>query len=389
MRPLQDDEKPTLPSLRGEAEATQGPTNRGQPPHLEAVGARPLGCFAALAMTAGHLSEYVLMIVNALFSMSRTGAALIALGPALVFASPGHSETLRIGAQLTGTLGWELAYMKAHGLDAAAGLDLEITDLANTEAGKVAIASGAVDVILSDWLWVSRERTLGHELTFVPYSTALGAVMVKRDSPIQKLSDLQGKSLGVVGGPLDKSWLLLQAYARRDGLDLASTAKIAFAAPPLINQKLGAGELDAALQFWNFCVDLQQRGFRSLIEIAEVEKALGASGPVAIVGFVFNQDYAAQHRRTLQAFLDTARAAREGLGKDASEWPAIMKRIGQKDPASAELFRARYVAGSPNRPLGEEQADARILFKSLAAIGGAELVGNATELDAGVYYEPR
>jgi len=66
-----------------------------------------------------------------------------------------------------------------------------------------------------------------------------------------------------------------------------------------------------------------------------------------------------------------------------------MKRIGQKDPASAELFRARYVAGSPNRPLGEEQADARILFKSLAAIGGAELVGNATELDAGVYYEPR
>jgi NitT/TauT family transport system substrate-binding protein len=193
----------------------------------------------------------------------------------------------------------------------------------------------------------------------------------------------------VVGGPLDKSWLLLQAFAKRDGLDLASTAKIAYAAPPLINQKVGTGELDAALQFWNFCVDLQQRGFRSLIEIADVEKALGASGPVAIVGFVFNQDFAARHRQTLQAFLDTARAARDGLGKDAAEWPAIMARIGQKDPAAAELFRARYAAGSPRRPLAEEEADAKILFKSLAAIGGAELVGKATELDAGVYYEPR
>jgi NitT/TauT family transport system substrate-binding protein len=319
-----------------------------------------------------------------LLSISRTIPFLIAL----IFASPGHAETLRIGAQLTGTLGWELAYMKAHGLDKAAGLELEITDLANTEAGKVAIASGAVDIILSDWLWVSRERTLGHALTFVPYSSALGALMVKRDSTIQKLADLQGKSLGVVGGPLDKSWLLLQAYAKRDGLDLAATAKIAYAAPPLINQKAATGELDAALQFWNFCVDLQRRGFRSLMEISDVEKALGASGPVAIVGFVFSDDFAARHSKTLQAFLETARAAREALAADSGEWPAIMTRIGQKDPAAAELFRVRYAAGSPRRPLAEEEADAKILFKALAQIGGAELVGKATELDAGVYFKP-
>jgi len=319
----------------------------------------------------------------------RKTCTVAALLSALVLATPCRAETLRIGAQLAGTLGWELAYMKAHGLDAAAGLDLEITDLAGAEAGKVAIASGAVDVILSDWLWVSRERSLGRALKFVPYSSALGAVMVKRDSPIRKLSDLEGRSLGVVGGPLDKSWLLLQAYARRDGLDLASATKVAFAAPPLINQKVGAGELDAALQFWNFCVDLQQRGFRSLIEISDVEKALGASGPVAMVGFVFSDDFAAQHRRTLQAFLETARAAREALAGDASEWPKIMTRIGRNDTASAELFRARYAEGTPRRPLGEEMADAKILFKSLAAIGGAELVGGATELDADVYYEPR
>ena len=360
------------PSWRGEAAAT-----------------RPLGCFAALARMAGQFHKYMFMIGKPRHVSSRTAPAVAALAFALIAAGRVHAEPLRIGAQLTGSLGWELAYMKARGLDKAAGLDLEITDLANTEAGKVAIASGAVDVILSDWLWVSRERGLGHKLSFVPYSSALGAVMVKNDSPIRKLADLQGKSLGVVGGPLDKSWLLLQAYAKRDGLDLASTTKVAFAAPPLINQKASTGELDAALQFWNFCIDLRQRGFRSLIEIADVEKALGASGPVAIVGFVFSEDFAARHRQTLQAFLATARTAREALAKDPGEWPAIMTRIGQKDPASAELFRARYAAGSPNRPLAEEEADAKNLFQSLAKIGGVELVGKATELDPGVYYEPR
>jgi NitT/TauT family transport system substrate-binding protein len=39
--------------------------------------------------------------------------------------------------------------------------------------------------------------------------------------------------------------------------------------------------------------------------------------------------------------------------------------------------------------LAEEEADAKILFKALAEIGGAELVGDARELDPGVYYKPR
>jgi len=51
MPPILDDEPPPQPSLRGEAEATQGPPGRGQPTYPEAAVARPLGCFAALAMT--------------------------------------------------------------------------------------------------------------------------------------------------------------------------------------------------------------------------------------------------------------------------------------------------------------------------------------------------
>jgi len=106
----------------------------------------------------------------------------------LAGAAPASAQTLRIGAQKSGTFGWELAVIKARGLDKAAGLDLQITDLATTEAGKIAISGGSVDIILSDWLWVSRERGLGGKLTFTPYSSAIGAVMAKSAGPITTAS---------------------------------------------------------------------------------------------------------------------------------------------------------------------------------------------------------
>jgi NitT/TauT family transport system substrate-binding protein len=40
------------------------------------------------------------------------------------------------------------------------------------------------------------------------------------------------------------------------------------------------------------------------------------------------------------------------------------------------------------RPLAEEEADARALYRVLAEIGGTELVGPARELAAGTFYRP-
>ena len=42
--------------------------------------------------------------------------------------------------------------------------------------------------------------------------------------------------------------------------------------------------------------------------------------------------------------------------------------------------------GRTVRPIADEEADARILFRVLAAIGGQELVGPAQELDSGTFY---
>ena len=198
---------------------------------------------------------------------------------------------------------------------------------------------------------MARERTLGDKLLFTPYSTALGCVAAPKDSPVHALADLAGRSLGVAGGPLDKSWLMVQAR-RAEGRRSISTKA---ASPPTarrrcIAEKLASGELDAALEFWTFCVDLETRGFRRAIDMADVEKALGASGPVAMTGYVFSEEFAKDHGDALGAFSPPRRKAREALASDPALWAPIKARLRLADDAALETYRKRYARGRAEAP---------------------------------------
>jgi NitT/TauT family transport system substrate-binding protein len=313
--------------------------------------------------------------------------SLIAGGLAL--ASPARAaDALRISLQKTGTVAWEIAVAKAQGLDKAADLDIQTQELASTEAGKIALQGGAADMIVSDWLWVARERALGDDLLFTPYSTALGAVMVAKDSPVSTLADLKGKFIGVAGGPIDKSWLMLRALARQSGLDLAHDAKPVYGAPPLIQAKLSQGEIDAALEFWNFCADLESRGFKRAIEMSDVEKALGAKGPVAMTGYVFSAAFAHAHAPALKRFFAMLGKAHAALANDPAAWAPIRARLGAKDDATFDIYRRRYLAGAPTRSVAGEAEDAQALFKAIAGVGGSDLTGGAKDLDVAAFYDP-
>jgi NitT/TauT family transport system substrate-binding protein len=296
------------------------------------------------------------------------------------------ADRIRIAAQKTGTLAWELEVIRAHGLDRKADLDIETTELASTEAGQIALKGGSADLILSDWLWVARERGLGDDLVFSPYSSTLGAVMVPGASPIKNIGDLKGKKLGVAGGPLDKSWLLLQALAQQSGLDLKTQASISYAAPPLLSAMLLQGRMDATLTFWNFCASLEGQGMRRAITIADVMKRLGAAGPVPMVGYVFHSGWAERHRALLDRFFSLTQQAKKILASSPAEWQRLAPRIGATDNAELDVYRRRYAEGIPSRPLADDVADAKALYKVLARIGGPDLVGPAQQLAADTFY---
>jgi NitT/TauT family transport system substrate-binding protein len=296
------------------------------------------------------------------------------------------AETIRLAVQKTGTFAWELAVIRAHGLDRKADLTIQVGELASPEAGKIALRSGGADVIVSDWLWVSRERGLGAKLTFYPYSSALGAVMVPNSSSLRTMADLKGRKLAVAGGPIDKSWLLLRASMKQDGIDLKSEATIAYGAPPLLAAKALSGEMDATLNFWNFCAILEAKGFRRLAGVEDLLPKLGAKGRTAMVGYVFDEAWGDANRDVVARFIAMTREAKEILATSDAEWDNIAPLTGAADAATLRAYRDRYREGIPRRPIADEEADARILYRVLATIGGQELVGPAQELEPGTFY---
>ncbi len=321
----------------------------------------------------------------------RLGVALLtmlALSAAVLRPSPAAAETLRIGVQKTGTFSWQLDVVRRHGLASQAGIDIVLTEFASPEAGKLALNSGTVDLIVSDWLWVARERALGGKLLFYPYSSAIGAVMVRADSPFRSLADLRGHVLAVAGGPLDKSWLILRARALSEGIDLKREATVQYGAPPLIMEKSRQSEIDASLNFWNFCARMEAQGFRKLVDIRDAETGFGLKQPVAMIGFVFSEQFAEAKHLLIDRFLAVTRQANEIMTQSDAEWDAFRPLMKVDDDATFKAFRTLTRDGMPRRPIAAEEADARLLFKVLADLGGPDIVGPAATLDPGLYYHP-
>ncbi len=320
--------------------------------------------------------------------MRRVGAGLAAA--AVLFGSSALADDIvRVVAQKTGTFAWELDVIRAHGLDKQANLVIQATELASPESGKIALRGGSADIIVSDWTWVSRERALGAPLVFHPYSSALGAVMVPRVSSINDLVDLRGKKLAVAGGPIDKSWLLLQGALKQEGVDLKTQSTIVYGSPTLLAEKTVQGEMDANLNYWNICAGLEARGLRRLVDVADLLPKLGARGRPAMVGYVFDERWAVRNQDSLARFLDVSVKAKGILANSDAEWERIAPLVGTSDQATLKLYRDRYRDGIPRRSIELEEADARALYGVLAALGGAALVGPARELDPGTFYRTR
>jgi NitT/TauT family transport system substrate-binding protein len=317
-----------------------------------------------------------------MFRIFVTLCLLAGAAPALA------GETLRIGVQKTGTFAWQLDVIRRHGLAANTGLDLKISEYASPDAGKLALNGGSVDLAVVDWLWVARSRALGTRLLFYPYSSAVGSIMVKSDSPLQKLGDLKGRVLGVAGGPLDKSWLIVQAAALRQGVDLRREATLQYGAPPLIAQKLQQGEAEASLNFWNFCASLEAQGYRRLLDVRDAEATLGLKQPVAMVGYAFTEEFVAAHKNTIDRFIAMAQKADDIMRRSDAEWDALRPLMNAEDEWTFRAYRDRTREGMPQRPIEAEEADASALFRTLAEIGGPELVGPSQQLDPKLYYHP-
>jgi len=190
------------------------------------------------------------------------------------------------------------------------------------------------------------------------------------------------------GGPLDKSWLLIVAYALRTAnLDLRTDTTQVFGAPPLLAEKAKQGEIDAVLNFWPYAARLEAAGFKQLIGIEDVVSELGAKGEVAMVGYVFSESWANDNLKAVDGFLRAAAKADELLATSNEAWEAVRPLMRAEDQATFEALRRRYREGIPERSIAENESDAKVLYQFLRELGGEKLVGPGAELAPGTFWK--
>ena len=302
-----------------------------------------------------------------------------------VSAARAELPVLRVAVQVAGTVNWELTTITANGFDSANGFRLQVQDIAGSPAGLVAFQGGAADVVLSDWLWVARQRAAGKDYVFIPYSKAVGSLMVPNASTAQTLADLVGGKIGIAGGPTDKSWLILRAYATQEyGIDLAAGTEQVFGAPPLIFEAALSGEVDGAINFWNFLAKMQVAGMRPLISVSNAAVALGLDPETPLLGYVVKGEMLRDHPELVAGLLKASRAAKDLLASDDAAWDALREQMRAKDDAEFAALKAGFRAGIPAAGPVDEAAAARMMAVMIK-LGGSEMMGDVTALPDGVF----
>lgn len=327
------------------------------------------------------------MMISRRFVLGSAGLAMVGLTQRELRAA---AAPLRITTLKFGSVNWLIGTIFAEGLDRQAGIALQRDELASNQALTVALQAGATDLIVSDWLWAMRRRNDGEPMRFAPYSAAVGAIMVPVDSPIRGTADLKGKRLGIAGSNLDKSWLLLRAYTRQQhGFDPAEASEPIFGAPPLLSEQLRLGRVEAVLTLWQFAARLDAAGYRRLIDIAEVVRALGITPQPPLIGFVWSERQLSRRDDELTAFFTAVQRANEILRESDEAWQRLRPQMQLERQEEFARVRDYFRAGIPRGWGQTEQDAAERLFTLLATIGGAALVGPNGRFDPETFWFPR
>jgi NitT/TauT family transport system substrate-binding protein len=211
-------------------------------------------------------------------------------------------------------------------------------------------------------------------------------MVVAADSPIRSLADLKGRKIGIAGGPIDKSWILIQALAKkRHGIDLAKEAEPVFGAPPLLFQKGLSGELDAVINFWHFLAKMEARGMRRIVDVADAAAELGLNPETPLLGYAFRGGWAKDNPELASGLARASKQAKAILRDSDTEWDRLRPKMKAKDDATFIALKDGFRTGIPSA--GEvDMASARAMFALLAKLGGAKLVGKATTVESELFF---
>lgn len=268
-----------------------------------------------------------------------------------------------------GTAHWELDHILHRGLDRQNGYRLELTPVANLPASRLAVTSGSVNGAVADLLWAQSRFQAGTAYWYVPFSSQIGDIVVADDSAIRSVADLAGRRIGVAGGPDSKGWILLRKVAEQQGIDLEQSARVQFAAPPLLSQALKRGQVDVIVTYWHFAARLRgEGGWRSAFSMADLLTALALDRNLPVLGYVFPEAWARDNRSLIDGFAASLAEAKAELAASESSWQRLRPLMGNPEESVFTALREGFVAGTPAPQTDERIAD----LQQLMTLTGAD-----------------
>jgi NitT/TauT family transport system substrate-binding protein len=312
---------------------------------------------------------------------TRFGRSLLTIlvAGALSLSAAQNLPRVNAAMEAAGTFSWIVHAMETFGLDTLNGIDVVGTTYASKQATELALRSGEADVTVDDFLGAVILRANGVAVTGIyPYAKAVGGLVVPTASDITTIEDLRGRTLAA-GSLRDKSLLILRALTvSQYGFDPQEDGEVVAAAPPLMLQLIGSGEVDAGLPLWHFVARIEAAGTgREIMPVTGMLEALGLPSDLPNLMVLARDDMPDAHKTAFIAAMMETVDLLKSLPSNDPFWQSILD-LGLYTLPNPSQFPAvidRWKLGTPDAWTEESIDGLLTMVERLLEIAGPDVVG--------------
>jgi NitT/TauT family transport system substrate-binding protein len=326
-----------------------------------------------------------------LIAMRRSSflAATVALAAPARIAVAQEAVPVRMGVIASGGQTEIPLAVQKYALDRKYGIALQEVDLSAPGQQYVMFRADTIDLAPGTFVDLMRQRKAGIALqAFHSAQRYNNYIVTKPQSPIRSFADIKGKRMGEFGTTF-LDWLILRAAGKKAfGFDVETESELVQGSPPLLNQFLAKGEVDAMLQFSTLTLGAIKSGDqRLIIDVPSLMRRAGFSPDCFNSHWLVTEKWNAAHPGAVRRLSQMVDEAYVKLRTDDALWPVLGDRIGFTDPGVVVAYRdlARREDNPPyNRGL---IAPTQTLLDAINAIAGTTATG-VTSVDPTAFLFP-
>jgi NitT/TauT family transport system substrate-binding protein len=268
------------------------------------------------------------MITRTLRLIAVVAFALLTVAPPVRAQTSNKIHVLAVAIDLYA----EAYYADAEGFFKQAGLDVEVTTLANGNVVGAALAGGAGDIGVSNLVQIAAAVEHGVPLTVIAgagmYSSSQApstALCVSNSSPLKTAKDLEGKTIAVAAVN-DQTSVALRKWLTDNGADYTKIKLIEMGYPEMI-AALSANRIDAAMLAEPFQTAARKGDARLFA------KPFDAISPEFNIGvWATTRPWAQAHPDLVKKFVTAIYQAANWANTHHAESAQILAKVAKADP---------------------------------------------------------